>query len=373
MNTSWDERADAAERAILERHVRVLWGLPLTRLGVVAWPATQREAMFVVWHYWWQAQLLDCMLDAVVRAPTDVRRRRAHAVIRAHRVRNLTGWTNSYHDDIAWLGLALERAGRVASLGSRRALPAIERRLLGAGDPIPWRTGSDFFNVPANGPAAILLARLGRVERAERIAQWIDDTLVDPETHLVADGIRADGRLDRAVYAYVQGVVLGLEVELARRQYESTGSGGVHTERVHRLVRAIDRRAAAVNGVLRGRGGGDGGLFHGILARYLADVATELPGDDLEDERTRRSAERLVVASAGAAWKNCIEVAGSPLFGHDWSLPAQIPTVGVPREIDSIAVEGAVHESPVPERDLSVQLSGWMAMEAAARVVAHGE
>jgi predicted alpha-1,6-mannanase (GH76 family) len=32
-------------------------------------------------------------------------------------------------------------------------------------------------------------------------------------------------------------------------------------------------------------------------------------------------------------------------------------------------IEGAVNASEVPERDLSVQLSGWMLMEAAHQVV----
>jgi len=36
-------------------------------------------------------------------------------------------------------------------------------------------------------------------------------------------------------------------------------------------------------------------------------------------------------------------------------------------------VEGAVNASSYPERDLSVQLSGWMLMEAAHAVSASGE
>ena len=42
----------------------------------------------------------------------------------------------------------------------------------------------------------------------------------------------------------------------------------------------------------------------------------------------------------------------------------------VPRAEGATArsVGGAVTESEVPERDLSVQLSGWMLMEAAARL-----
>ena len=46
---------------------------------------------------------------------------------------------------------------------------------------------------------------------------------------------------------------------------------------MRRLVAAVDAHMAP-GGVLVGAGGGDGGLFAGITARYLALVATELPG-----------------------------------------------------------------------------------------------
>ena len=112
------------------------------------------------------------------------------------------------------------------------------------------------------------------------MADWIDETLIDPETHLVFDGIKA-GSLVRAQYTYCQGVVLGLETELAVRTEDAD-----HAERVHRLVAAVAEHMAP-DGVIKGAGGGDGGLFNGILARYLALVATALP------RRGRRGREGL--------------------------------------------------------------------------------
>jgi predicted alpha-1,6-mannanase (GH76 family) len=98
--------------------------------------------------------------------------------------------------------------------------------------------------------------------------------------------------------------------------------------------------------VLVGHGGGDGGLFSGILARYLARAAAVLPG--LGRAAAGRQAGDLVRVSAEAAWRNRAVAAGGPLFGPDWSKPA------------GRAVRG------VPERDLSVQLGAWMLLEAAA-------
>jgi len=102
------------------------------------------------------------------------------------------------------------------------------------------------------------------------MSDWIDETLIDPETHLVFDGIKA-GSMVRAQYTYCQGVVIGLDVELAARTQDPE-----HASRVHRLVAAV-RDNMAPDGIIKGAGGGDGGLFNGILARYLALVLTTLP------------------------------------------------------------------------------------------------
>ena len=59
-------------------------------------------------------------------------------------------------------------------------------------------------------------------------------------------------------------------------------------------------------------------------------------------------AARLVLDSADAAWRNRGVADGGPLFGPQWTVPARPPGPGL------------------PEQDLSVQLSGWTLLEAAA-------
>ena len=118
-------------------------------------------------------------------------------------------------------------------------------------------------------------------------------------------------------------------------------------------------------GVLTGAGGGDGGLFAGITARYLALAATSLPGDSPEDAAARSAARDIVLASARAAWDNRQDVDGLPLFGAFWNRAAVLPR---PEDSAGRSVDGAVMESAAPERDLSVQVSGWMLMEAANTV-----
>jgi predicted alpha-1,6-mannanase (GH76 family) len=365
MDQLWANRAASAEAAIAARHLKRLWALPGTQLGVVAWPPARRDRLFCSWNYWWQAHLLDCLVDAQVREPKPERRNRIRRQIRSHRLRNTGKWVNNY-DDMAWLALALERACRLAGVERRRALDKLTHQFVTAwvpedGGGIPWRKQDQFFNASANGPAGIFLTRYGdRLRRAEQMGDWIDRTLIDPDTHLVFDGIKA-GSLVRAQYTYCQGVVLGLETELAVR----TGDAR-HAARVHRLVAAVNEHMAQ-SGVLRGTGGGDGGLFGGITARYLAMVAITLPGDSAEDVAARDTARILVLSSAKSAWDYRQTVDGLPLFGPNWGRIAELPTA-TSREAELIA--GAVIGSEVAERDLSVQLSGWMLMEAAHAVTA---
>lgn len=363
MDQLWANRAASAEAAITQRHLTKLWGLPGTQLGVVAWPATKKYSKFGTWHYWWQAHLLDTLVDAQVRDPQPERKTRIERQIRTHHLRNNFSWTNNYYDDMAWLALALERAGRLAGVEKSHALKKLCGQFVDAwvpedGGGIPWRKQDQFFNAPANGPAGIFLARYvagDRLRRAQQMADWIDETLIDPETHLVFDGIKA-GSMVRAQYTYCQGVVLGLEVELAVRTEDVR-----HAERVRRLVAAVDSEMTT-DGVIKGAGGGDGGLFNGITARYLALVANSLPGDTAQDDAARETARSLVLKSAQAAWDNRQTVDGLPLFGPFWDRTAEVPGADGQQ---AQFVDGAVNASAIPERDLSVQISGWMLMEAA--------
>ncbi|MDT0223182.1 glycoside hydrolase family 76 protein [Gordonia sp. AC31] len=366
-------RAQAAADAIYDRHLQRAFWLPGTRAGAVAWPIGRVQAQFGSWHYWWQAHLVDLLVDAAIHRVGSDRSfdpdvaDDANRLMRGIRVRNGGRWTNNYYDDMAWLGLAIERADRHLHLDHASGLRVLAAQMLDAwvpadGGGIPWRKADQFFNAPANGPAAILLARTGHVERAVAMCDWMDANLVDPDTHLVIDGLKKlpDGSLkpETGTYTYCQGVVLGAELEALR----VTGDHR-HLDRLTRLLGAVERHSCT-DGVINGGGGGDGGLFHGVLARYLALIATDLPEVDGSDELRTRAA-RIVTRSADAAWAHRTEVAGRVIFSSDWRRSAVIPTdAGTKAQF----VAGAVNPSEVPERDLSVQLSAWMVLEAAAAV-----
>ncbi|MCF8570105.1 fructose-bisphosphate aldolase [Gordonia sp. HY002] len=373
---SAQRRAAAAQSALRARHLRPIGGwVPFTRIGRVAWPPAGRplskERLTASWNYWWQAHLVDVLVDGAIHRGDEQCARDATALLRGIRIRNVGRWTNSYYDDMAWLGLAVERTERRLGSGGPscrpRALRVLRDRMVDAWSPesgggIPWRTTDTFFNAPANGPAAILLSRTDRVERAVAMADWIDDNLCLP-SGLIADGVwrRSDGSrdLDDALFTYCQGVALGAYTEA----YRHTGDRR-RLDRIDALLTATAARFTT-DGVVRGAGGGDGGLFGGVLTRNLALVATDLPGQDETAESVRSRAAAIVTASADAAWANRTEHDGLPVFGPDWRKPAVVPTSAGP---SARKHGGAVASSKTPERDLSVQIGATMLLEAAVAV-----
>ncbi|MEU7143635.1 glycoside hydrolase family 76 protein [Nocardia sp. NPDC046473] len=353
------QRAGLAEQAILARHVRPVWGLPGTLLGVTAWPPSPLEEAFDEWNYWFQAHLVDCAVDAALRAPAAERTDRVAAIIRGIRARNLTGWTNQYYDDMAWLLLALERADRLLGVRFTDGIQDLRAALDAGWDPeigaMRWRVGSDYYNSCTNGSSGIALARLGDVARATQIADFLDTRLRANDSGLIIDGVHEPGaRVESAVYSYNQGVAIGLETELATR------TGGSEYRRRATALIAATGRAMTKNGVIVGAGGGDGGLFMGILARYLALAAITLRDN---------SAARIVHASAQSAWAHRVDVDGLPLFSADWSEQARVPDQP---ETPLHLSNGRVAASANPARDLSVQLSGWMLLEADYQLTAAG-
>ncbi|MFE6922199.1 glycoside hydrolase family 76 protein [Nocardia sp. NPDC057663] len=353
------KRAELAEQAIVERHVRPLWGLPQRKLGALVWPASVTEQSFARWCYWWQAQLLDCAVDAACRARTPERVDRVVALARGIRTRNITGWTNRYYDDMAWLVLALDRADRLLDIRFGDAVDDLRAELIDGWNPavgaVPWRSGDDYYNTPAIGPTGIAWARLGEVSRAGHLADFLHTRLRDTHSGLILDGVHEPGgSVNRTVHTYCQGVTIGLETELALR----TGEAG-HRHRVTTLVAAVGDGLTDA-GVITSAAGNDSGLFMGILARYLAEAALSL-GDT--------TAADIVHASARAAWEHRAEVDGLPLFGTDWTRAVTV------REFPGTLlqlVDSSAASSANLSRDLSVQLSGWMLLEADHRLTAAG-
>lgn len=115
--------------------------------------------------------------------------------------------------------------------------------------------------------------------------------------------------------------------------------------------------------------------------RYMADVARRMPGIETDPGKplwdgrlhaVQESAARMVMQNAQSLWKTAAWLPEGVLFSAKWDKPARLPlhvskTSNDDNKSTKVGVE--VDISAVAERDMSTQLSGWMTVESAARLV----
>ena len=339
LTARWTERAAQASHALWTHYWNPESNLFLDRVPFEPKP----DAAF---NYWWMAHGLDALLDAFERDRDPIHLERAAQLLEGIRARNHGRIINDYFDDMEWLALACLRAFDAGhdTTFKDAALELWRDIKLGwndhCGGGLAWRKIQlDYKNTPANGPAVILAARLHQrfhdpedLQWAKRIWRWLESHLIDPASGFVWDGMngRGDGQVDTSAYTYCQGVVIGAALELHAITPEPR-----LLEVARRTMQASrDRLCQANTPVLRNEGGGDGGLFKGILVRYLTQYAITTQNPD------------------ALGWLHSNAQHSHPdargLLGQDW---LQAP------------------ESPL---DLSVALSGVFLFEALAKLEAAG-
>jgi predicted alpha-1,6-mannanase (GH76 family) len=320
---------------------------------------------------------VDCLVDAARRQvggegagtqPHELQL--ARGLLRGIRIRNFFQYRNAFYDDMAWLALAADRAGHLTEQVLGHSFPnartialTLGRQLVSAstgdlGGGLFWNTRRRYKNTASTGPAALFFARTGERGRAQALVDWLDAMLFDPGQGLYLDGItlNRDGstELVRDVWAYNQGTVLGALLELG---------GSANLARAEALIASVGRHLTVEGAehdgarglALRGDGGGDAGLFMGILARYLTLAALDprLPED------ARGAARDLVVGTAEALWSGA-ELRPSARSSQHWTFPRR------PGEAASAAYP------PGRGVELSTQLQAWMVLEGAHLTTSRG-
>ncbi|MCU1519307.1 MAG: putative glycosyl hydrolase [Pseudarthrobacter sp.] len=375
-------RANDAARSVTAIFGQRLFFLPGTHIGATSRPSRRVQNLFRPWHYWWQAHYVDCLVDAGRRelgnGATPAARfdgpdrpsagRLASRLVTGIRLRNMFTFVNNYYDDMAWLALStlrLEDLARETRRPGTRRNARVRKTLtlqfdsastddLGGGT--FWSKKRDFKNTPATAPVALYYARTGNPAKAQALLDWLDARLFDPEQGFYLDGLRisatGEAVVERAIYTYNQGPVLGALLELG---------GEANLARAATIVDAVDRGltrpfdGVAGRQVLRCDGTGDGGLFTGILARYLALAAADarLP------EAARATAARLVTDTAEAFWDGRRTVSATePLARQQGNLVFSV----LPES------QAAATCPPGAAVELSTQLQAWMVLEAAAAI-----
>lgn len=246
---------------------------------VVSGPESQ------VFNYWWIAHFVDVKIDGYERSGKESYLEEAKEAYRYNKERNGTTLLNDLNDDMLWNALAALRLYTItddptylkdAKFVYDNLIETSWNDEMGGG--FSWKKSqADYKNTPVNAPFIILALRLYEIEESpeylewsEKTLDWMTETLVDPDTEIVWDGINREGngQIDKNwLFTYNQGVYIGALVEF----YNVTKDEDY-------LIKAVENAKTTLetlpqDGIFlenSADGGGDLGLFKGIFYRYAA-------------------------------------------------------------------------------------------------------
>ena len=310
--------------------------------------ATNRSDNWV--QYWPTAHTLDVLTDVYLRSTSKeaVQRQMIQLTEGLYKM-NGNKWENYYYDDMEWMAISSLRAYEATGDQTFRVIyETLWRDIkngwtedLGGG--IWWRKDNQQKNAPSNAPAAIFAARLYQENNnpddlawAKKIYQWQKNTLYDG-TGWVLDHINRDGSKHLTwKFTYNQGTFAGAALEL----YKITGEQMYLNDAIAAVDYAVNSGFLTSSGILKDEGGGDGGLFKGILVRYMTRLIVEgnLP------EAKKAAYVNFLVNNGQSIWTKATVKNPSVLFNSNW---ATMPGNTV---------------------DFTVQLSGIMLLEALAEL-----
>jgi predicted alpha-1,6-mannanase (GH76 family) len=335
----WAQCSENAQQALQKN----FWNAKLKRMNA-EFPC--KKLFNNPFHYWWHAHVIDVYLDGYERTKDPLYLEKVQKLLEGVLKNNSGTLINLFYDDMEWMALALLRAYDVSGneLYKQYVLELWEdiktawNSNMGGG--MAWKKDQlDYKNTPANAPASILASRLYQhfgkeedLEFAKRIYHWTKDNLVDPHTGFVWDGMNrlGDGKIDKEwEFTYCQGVFIGAGLEL----YSCTQSLQYLEDAKRTAQIARQKLASKETNILKSEGYGDGGLFKGILVRYLTELLKVQW--DLSEISEMLETNALALYERGTS-------AATGLFGQYWG------------------------ERPEGTVSLSAHLSGMMLLEAVA-------
>jgi predicted alpha-1,6-mannanase (GH76 family) len=301
-------------------------------------------------NYWPQAHALDVLVDAYLRTQSSTYTGYMSQWYTGVQAKNGGTFLGQYYDDMGWNALAMLRAYDVTKDTSwKNAVETVWANIqtgwndtMGGG--IAWQKQELYYkNTPANGPACILAGRLyehfgnaSDLAWAQKIYNWWQSTLVDPGSGFVYDGINQndDGQLNTTYrFTYNQGLFIGAAAEM----YNATGQASYISNAIQTANNVLTDPTLSAEGIMINEGQGDGGLFKGVLVRYMIQLILN-KGIDAGDQ------QKFVVFLKNNAQTLWLKGTTRPgyFYNSDWTTP------------------------PAGETDLTTELSGAMLMEGMA-------
>lgn len=283
--------------------------------------------------YWPQAHAMDAIIDAYLRTG-DKKYADLFPLwyegIKQQNFYDHSGYRNNFYDDSEWIALTMVRLYEATKE---------ERYLATAKDLMEWvKTGWNDYagggiawekfdneaskNACSNGPAALLAIRLYEVtgdasymDWAKKIYDWEKETLFNPATGAVYDGINGKtGEINTTTLSYNQGTFVGAAYHLFKATNDES-----YLNDARKCANYTISSASVIdtsNNIIRDEGSGDGGLFKGIFMRYFRQLLDE----PALSEVYRNKFTTFFNNNAEVLWRNGVNKKDL-LFNSSWSTP----------------------------------------------------
>ncbi|RXF67397.1 glycoside hydrolase family 76 protein [Arcticibacter tournemirensis] len=311
----------------------------------------QNNAGNTGFNYWWEAHVMDVFADGYIRTANAAYKPKMTALLNGIKEKNGNTFLNEYYDDMEWLALSCLRVYNATGDNAFKTTAELLWTDIktawtdAAGGGMLWKkTPPISKNACSNGPASILASRMYQLSNnpddlawAKKIYAWEKANLVDPSSGIVWDNLSVEGSVIKVnkdwKFTYNQGTYIGAALEL----YKVTKDRSYLTDAMRTTNTCMNSADINKDGMLKSENQGDGGLFKGILVRYMTLLALE---PDL-NETDRGNLVRFLKFNAETFYTKGL-ARPSMLAGPDWTT------------------------KPSGSIDLSTQISGLMLMEAAA-------
>jgi predicted alpha-1,6-mannanase (GH76 family) len=272
-------------------------------------------------NYWWMAHTLDVFVDAYARTGNNDYKLKMRSIYNGMKS-GQGNLKNGFFDDMEWMALACIRANEVEPAGlvnwKNEAVQLWNWIKLGwntnyHGGGIQWvDTQPQSKNACSNAPAIIVAARLYQLtgeqtylDWALQIYNWMKNGLI-LENGLVRDSYDNDW-----IFTYNQGTWIGACLELYKITNEQQYFDAAMLTADYILN---DQTKFSPYGILyNDEGGGDGGLFKGILIRYLSQWILSGKLDAGREERFIN----YLISNGKSLWQSALYF-NTGLAGNAW-------------------------------------------------------
>ena len=328
--------AAAAAASVTDTFMHRILGVPGALIGSVQVPDPRPLSQRLnAWHYWWQAHLLDCVIDA--------------------------GQRHLREGDIT----AAQAAGAALCEQVAKGFSPVGG--------MSWRKSKrDIVNAAATAPTALAYVRAGDPKTAAALMDWMNETLWDAERSLYIDGVNVRGdeyEYERGEFTYNQGTALGALLSLAASGVPCEVDPAERAERlivgiVKHMTEEVEFLSGARRRILISHGDGDGGLFTGILVRYLGMAASS----PLLSDEARALASTLVYSTARALWEGRREFDPDLPMNEYGIDPNEIRGKALVQFSPRFTEPMSKVVKPGAPVELSAQVQAWTIFETAARL-----